>query len=1340
MSQRFFKGRTNNHLTFMMVDSTDFATPESAMSAATKIKIYGKLRSATGVNFVSSGAGSLTNDIVHVGASVLGLYTIALAKADLSDASAAWYDQYIISLSATGAAYQALVVEGVIDESTLMSRVLLTQSAASDAASAATQANSRVLVVQSQASDAYSAIIAPLASMTSDIASAVWAHAVGTRVDSRILVAQSFLSDIRSQITLGVPLDASTISDIRSAITAGPTPTITASDMSDIASRVWATAIGARVDSRILVIQSQASDAYSAIIAPLASMTSDIASAVWAHAVGTRVDSRVLVNQSYLSDIRSQLTAGLPMTASDMSDLRSAITAGPTPTITASDMSDIASRVWATAEGARVDSRIRLLQSTASDAASAAQQANSRVLLNLSHLSDIDSFLLIMSGVQSDIYSLLSDFQSDFQSRVPKRVATDSQLSDALSDIKSAIAGLTVTVTASDMSDIASRVWATTEGARVDSRIRLLQSTASDAASAAQQANSRVLITQSQASDVYSLITAGVPLDASTISDLRSAIAGVTATLTASDMSDIASRVWATTEGVRVDSRILVAQSYLSDIRSHVSDLQSDFQSRVPKLVATNSQLSDLTSDLRSYLAVMSGVESDIYSLLSDVQSDFQSRVPKRVATDSQLSDMASDLKSAIAGFTATLTASDMSDIASRVWATAEGTRVDSRLLVAQSYLSDIRSHVSDLQSDFQSRVPKRVATDSQLSDLSSDLKSAIAGFTATLTASDMSDIASRVWAEAAATTLTSRVLVNQSAVSDLASYLAVMSGILSDVYSGIVVGNSRVLVAQSGASDAASAAQQANSRALVIQSMTSDLQSKLSDVESNLLSFLATTGVQLNTSVMSDLRSAVAGITFSLSASDISDIASAVLAGAGTTTISASDMSDIASRVWAEAAATTLTSRMLVAKSSLSDIYSLLSDVQSDFQSRVPKLVATSSQVSDLSSDIKSAVLLTQSLASDAHSAAAQANSRVVVVQSLASDLYSLVSDLQSDFQSRIPKLVATNSQVSDLASDVKSAVLLVQSLVSDVYSLVSDLQSDFQSRVPKRVATDSQLSDLASDLKSAMGAATFTLGASDLSDIGSAVWANAIGARVDSRLLVVKSHASDIYSLITAGVELGTSTMSDLRSAITGTAFTLSASDISDIGSAVWNNPIGARVDSRLRLVQSDVSDTNSLLTDFQSDFQSRVPKRVATDSQLSDLHSDLRSFAIEQQSMASDIYSLVLGGVDLSSSSMSDIRSLIDARLPAGIQKNQAFPNFEFEMVLASDHITGATGLTVTAIRSIDGGFYGPCANAVVEVGSGTYKITLAATDLNGDFVTLKFSAPTANDTTISLRPAP
>lgn len=433
--QRFVKGRTNNHLTWVMVDSTDFATPESALSAATKIKIYGKTAGATGVNFVSSGTGSLTNDIQHVGASALGIYTIALAKADLSDASAAWYDQYVISLSATGAAYQTLVVDGGILE--------------------------------------------------------------------------SYLSAAQS-------------------------------------------------------------DTLSAAVA----------------------------------------------------------------------LSDAVSNVM---------SAVLLTQSLASDAASAAAQVNSRVLLLQSAVSDVDSALTsqfnAISSIESDIYSNLSDLKSDFQSRVPKAVATNSQLSDLASDIKSAVAAITVSLDASNISDIASAV------------------------------------------------VAALPIT-----------------------SDI------------------------SDIYSLLSSLNSEFLSRVPKETAARSQLSDLHSDLRSFVVVMSGIQSDIYSALSDFQSDFGSRVPKAVATNSQLSDLHSDLRSF--------------------------------LVVMSGIQSDVYSALSDFQSDFASRVPKAVATNSQLSDLASDLRSVII-----LNASAISDLDSA---------LTSQAALNASSFSDLQSMVTGISAILSDTYSAL--------------------------------------------------------------------------------------------------------------------------------------------------------------------------------------------------------------------------------------------------------------------------------------------------------------------------------------------------------------------------------------------------------------------------------------------------------------------------------------------------------------------------------------------------------------------------
>src|SRR3990167_9477477 len=240
MTQAIYQGRTNNHINFVMVDATDFATPESALSAAIKIKIYGQLKSATGTNFVSSGTGSLTNDITHVGASVLGTYHIALAKADLSDASAAWYDTYIISLSATGAAFQTLVADGGILQSYLSDVASYLSNMASnlsgvvsDIRSGTSDTTSKLVVMSGILSDTYSALVA-LSDATSNAYSAA---VVGA---SRVLLVQSRLSDLDSRLV-------SDVSDILSA-TRGNSDALSdllsrlnsASFLSDIASNVWA--------------------------------------------------------------------------------------------------------------------------------------------------------------------------------------------------------------------------------------------------------------------------------------------------------------------------------------------------------------------------------------------------------------------------------------------------------------------------------------------------------------------------------------------------------------------------------------------------------------------------------------------------------------------------------------------------------------------------------------------------------------------------------------------------------------------------------------------------------------------------------------------------------------------------------------------------------------------------------------------------------------------------------------------------------------------------------------------------------------------------------------------
>ena len=90
-----------------------------------------------------------------------------------------------------------------------------------------------------------------------------------------------------------------------------------------------------------------------------------------------------------------------------------------------------------------------------------------------------------------------------------------------------------------------------------------------------------------------------------------------------------------------------------------------------------------------------------------------------------------------------------------------------------------------------------------------------------------------------------------------------------------------------------------------------------------------------------------------------------------------------------------------------------------------------------------------------------------------------------------------------------------------------------------------------------------------------------------------------------------------------------------------------------------------------------------------------------------------------------------------LPEGVQKNAELAAFTFLMIDSADHYTPKTGLTVSAARSIDGAAFASCANAVAEIGNGLYKITLAAADLNGTIIALKFTATGADQTSIVIK---
>ncbi len=92
----------------------------------------------------------------------------------------------------------------------------------------------------------------------------------------------------------------------------------------------------------------------------------------------------------------------------------------------------------------------------------------------------------------------------------------------------------------------------------------------------------------------------------------------------------------------------------------------------------------------------------------------------------------------------------------------------------------------------------------------------------------------------------------------------------------------------------------------------------------------------------------------------------------------------------------------------------------------------------------------------------------------------------------------------------------------------------------------------------------------------------------------------------------------------------------------------------------------------------------------------------------------------------------------KIQTPVKRNTALANFAFVMQTTAGAF--ATGLTVTAQRSIDGGAFGSTANSVSELSNGVYLINLAAADLNGTNITLRFSAGGARDTFVTVATLP
>lgn len=111
-----------------------------------------------------------------------------------------------------------------------------------------------------------------------------------------------------------------------------------------------------------------------------------------------------------------------------------------------------------------------------------------------------------------------------------------------------------------------------------------------------------------------------------------------------------------------------------------------------------------------------------------------------------------------------------------------------------------------------------------------------------------------------------------------------------------------------------------------------------------------------------------------------------------------------------------------------------------------------------------------------------------------------------------------------------------------------------------------------------------------------------------------------------------------------------------------------------------------------------------------------------AIDEDATTLDLDATIRAAMGMSAANLDTQLAAIPTTIR--VKKNAALAGFAFPMVDSSD--VPATGLTVTATRSLDGGSFASCANAVSEISGGGYKIDLAASDLNANTVLLKFAA--------------
>jgi ribosomal protein L20A (L18A) len=564
------------------------------------------------------------------------------------------------------------------------------------------------------------------------------------------------------------------------------------------------------------------------------------------------------------------------------------------------------------------------------------------------------------------------------------------------------------------------------------------------------------------------------------------------------DAVDINAKYWGVAQGGSAASASATVSKAVSDVTSGVFKLilKANETSAYDQMLLRLSSTSTVSAAIQILtFQLVDNDDSDLMRVLTLNRSDLSdliSRVTKKVATDSQLSDVWSDLRSQ----TSTVGGASASQVADKVWSDF-GSKVGPAL-------SNFVSNVSDALSNLLSRVTKEVASKSLVSDVRSDLRSQ----TSTVGGATASQVADKVWSD-----FTSKV--GGTSVSNFYSYLSdqlsnLTSRVTKEVASKSLLSDVRSdLRSQTSTVGGASASQ-------VADKVWSDFQSKVGPTISNFVSNVSDALSNLVSRVPKEVASK------SLLSDVHSDLRSQM------STVGGASASQVADKVWSD-----FTSK--VGGTSVSNFYSYLSDQLSNLTSRVTKEVASKSLLSDVWSDLRSqtstvggasASQVADKVWSDYQSKVGASPSQVV----------SQFSAILSDLNSRVIAVVATSDQLSKVQSDLRSQTSTVGGAsasqvadkvwsdfaskvgptISNFVSNTSDALSNLISRVPKEVASKSLLSDVRSDLRSQ----TSTVGGATASQVADKVWSDFTSKVGGTSVSNFYSYLSDQLSNLTSRV----------------------------------------------------------------------------------------------------------------------------------------------------------------------------------------------------------------------------